>query len=722
MKKLKIFLCMLLVLIAVSQCVMVSNATTPYANYFIVNGTSGKMTLPTPAAYEVVGTLNLSMTDIGSLNAAKDMFLTNVESTDAEGNPITYTRLYIADTDNNRVVVLTNEPSRKSSEDRDLYISNGFRVDYVIEGDNSDKSDPSALNGPSGIYVDEDGTIIVADTRNFRLVEFTERGNFRYAYAAPESEMLGEDFNFQPLKIVKDDRGYIYVTSIADYRGIILLNSNGEFSSYYGANSVTLSFWESLVKTFWSREDTKGTIVKLPYTFQNIYASDDGYIYATTAGTSKGQLRKINSAGADVLYTDYDFNDPGTRANVALYDVAVDKDNNMFVLDNIGGRIYEYDKWGKNLFAFGVKGSGSGQFSDPQSIAVDDNGIIYVLDGQTNLITMFQATTFADKVHQAGKLFSDGLYDESFPIWQEVLNENSYYILALQSMGQIYYREEKYDDSMRMFYTAEDAANYSTSFIEKRYDFIRDNFSWIMGGIFGVLVLLIALKTLKKRYRQKHANVERKRTWFTPIADFFRSIGYIPRHPVDGFEGIRYENQGSYAAAIGVMVIYFITNMLSVLCTSFIYRNGKPLSMTNWPLQIGLVFVPWIAVVIVNYGVTTIMYGEGRFRDIFIGGAYCHVPFIFTQLPMALLSNVLSEQEKSLYSLANTIVALWVVFMVYMCIRGIHGYHAGKAIVVFLITVVGVAAVSGLFMIFYGLASQMFEFIIQFGKELSYLV
>ena len=60
--------------------------------------------------------------------------------------------------------------------------------------------------------------------------------------------------------------------------------------------------------------------------------------------------------------------------------------------------------------------------------------------------------------------------------------------------------------------------------------------------------------------------------------------------------------------------------------------------------------------------------------------------------------------------------------MIYMCIRGVHGYHAGKAIVVFLITAVGVAAVSGLFMIFYGLASQMFEFIIQFGKELSYLV
>ena len=33
-----------------------------------------------------------------------------------------------------------------------------------------------------GAFVDDDGTIIVADTNHQRLVEFTERGNFRYSY------------------------------------------------------------------------------------------------------------------------------------------------------------------------------------------------------------------------------------------------------------------------------------------------------------------------------------------------------------------------------------------------------------------------------------------------------------------------------------------------------------------------------------------------------------
>ncbi|MBE7056884.1 MAG: hypothetical protein E7388_05540 [Ruminococcaceae bacterium] len=721
MKKLKVFLCLILVFVSVAQCALVSNASTPYANYFISTNGTEKMTLPTPAAYEVIGTLNLAMTDIGSLNGAKDMHLVNYEGTDAEGKTVTYTKLYIVDTKNNRIVILTNEPSSKVVSS-DLYISNNFRVDFIIEGDPNDPSDPATLKGPSGIYVDDDGTILVADTNNFRLVEFTERGNFRYAYEAPESELLGSDFNFQPLKVIKDERGYIYATSIADYHGVLLLNANGEFSSYFGANAVTLTFWESLVKTFFSREDTQGTIVTLPYTFQNIYISEDGYIYATTAGTSSGQLRKINSAGVDVLYSGYDFSDPGLRSNVALYDVAVDKDNNMFVLDNLNGRIYEYDKWGKNLFAFGSNGTGAGQFSSPQSIGVDDDGIVYVLDDQTNLITMFKPTVFADKVHEAGYLFSQGLYDDSFPVWQSVLEENSYYILALQSMGQIYHREEEYDKALDMYYKAEDATNYSTSFIEQRYDFTKEYFTHIVVVLLVLIVIWYVVSYLRRRYRRKHAHLEKKRTWFTPISEFFGSLKFVTRHPVDGFEGIRYENQSSYGAALAIMLIYFVTNMLSILCTSFIYRNGRPLSMTNWGLQIGLVFVPWIVVVIVNYGVTTIMYGEGRFRDIFIGGAYCHLPFIFTQLPMAILTNILTQEEASLFSLAQTIIGIWVGFMVFMCIKGVHGFHVGKAIIVLILTIAGVAAVSGLFMIFIGLASQMFEFIIQFGKELSYLV
>ena len=95
---------------------------------------------------------------------------------------------------------------------------------------------------------------------------------------------------------------------------------------------------------------------------------------------------------------------------------------------------------------------------------------------------------------------------------------------------------------------------------------------------------------------------------------------------------------------------------------------------------------------------------------------------MYLLLPFALLTHLLTLNEASLFNLAQVIIYIWVVLLVYFCIKGVHGFHPVKAFVVFFLTLVGVVAVALLFMIVYGLAEQMFDFIIQFGKELSYLV
>ena len=171
-----------------------------------------------------------------------------------------------------------------------------------------------------------------------------------------------------------------------------------------------------------------------------------------------------------------------------------------------------------------------------------------------------------------------------------------------------------------------------------------------------------------------------------------------------------------------VMVLYTIVAVASEYVTSFIFRDGKSLDLINPFSTILISLLPWLVMCIVNYGVTTIMYGEGRLRDIFIAGAYCHAPWMFAMLPIYALTQVLSLNEASLWNLCNTILMILVVFLVYFAIKGIHGFHPVKAFVVFFITVVGVAAVALLFMVVYALTSQLFTFIAQIVKELSYLV
>ena len=697
--KFKKFICLLILTSLVLSTGITASARTPYANYYIQE--KEKTAKPIPAAYETSTVIDFLSTETGKLKNPEDMFI------DDEG------KIYVADTGNNRIVVYGADYK--------------FLFEISSDGTYVD-GDLSALKDPTGVYVDpDDGAIIVADSGNGRIVEFTKYGNLRYSYSKPESDLLSKDFSYQPEKITKDSRGFMYVTNKGDSNGIMQLSSNGEFISYYGTNKVNLSFWESLAKLLWSREDRKGSVVTLPYTFTNIYSSADGYMYATTTTETPPQVRKINIGGSDVLYGAYDFRDNSIMSsfstiNQIFCDVTVDKYNNMLIVDRQYGRIYEYDERGNNLFAFGTKGNGYGQLSYPVSIETDGNGRVYVLNKTTGNITVFKPTEFANLVHVANAYYSDGKYEESLKEWEKVVEKSNYYSLALVNIGNIKLREEFNSEAYDFFYEAENATYASEAYEEMRADFLRDYFSWIVITIVVLLALWVAVVTIKKFRRKKYGVPVEKKNFFTAIKHFFGRVTNIMRHPVDGFEEIRYENQGSYLDMIAIMILYAIVSVISAYATSFIYRGGASLDTIEPVLTFFFAFLPWGVICIVNYGVTTIMYGEGRFRDVVIGGAYCHGPLMLLSLPYAALTHLLTLNESGIYGIIGTLLTIYTIALVYFCIKGIHGFHPVKAFVVFMLTAVGVVAVVLLFLIVYGLAAQMFDFIIQFGKEMIYLV
>ena len=697
--KFKRFIGLILLFSLILSIGITASARTPYANYYIQE--KEKTAKPIPAAYETSTVIDFLSTETGKLKNPEDMFI------DKEG------KIYVADTGNNRIVVYSAKYE--------------FLFEISSDGQYSE-GDLAALKEPTGVYVDpDDGAILVADSGNGRIVEFTKYGNLRYSYPKPESEILVEGFSYQPEKVTKDSRGFMYVTNKGDSNGIMQLSTNGEFISYYGTNKVNLSFWESLSKLLWSREDRKGTVVTLPYTFTNIYSSDDGYMYATTTTETPPQVRKINIGGSDILYGAYDFRDNSimsafSAVNQIFCDVTVDKDNNMLIVDRQYGRIYEYDERGNNLFAFGSKGTGYGQLSYPVSIEADNNGNVYVLNKTAGNITVFKPTEFAELVHEANSLYSAGKYEEAMVVWQKVREKSNYYTLALVNIGNILLREEKNNEAYEYFYEAENATYGSEAYEEMRATFLRDWFSWIIIGIVVLLALWVLIVSIKKARRRKYGPPVEKHNVFSVIRNFFKRVTGIMKHPIDGFEEIRYENKGSYADAIIIMILYAVISVASVYAESFIYRNGASLDTVNPLITILISFLPWIVVCVVNYGVTTIMYGEGRFRDVIIGGAYCHGPLMLLSLPYALLTHLLTLNESGIYNIIGTLIYIYTVILVYFCIKGVHGFHPVKAFIVFLLTLVGVAAVALLFFIVYGLAAQMFDFIIQFGKEMIYLV
>ena len=71
------------------------------------------------------------------------------------------------------------------------------------------------------------------------------------------------------------------------------------------------------------------------------------------------------------------------------YDLALDAQDRLFVVEYGAGRILQFTVHGELLGAFGKQGSASGQFSTPWGVTVDSRGALRVADtGNRRLVAL----------------------------------------------------------------------------------------------------------------------------------------------------------------------------------------------------------------------------------------------------------------------------------------------------------------------------------------------
>jgi DNA-binding beta-propeller fold protein YncE len=78
-----------------------------------------------------------------------------------------------------------------------------------------------------------------------------------------------------------------------------------------------------------------------------------------------------------------------THAFLQPTDVAVGKDNTIYVVDGVNNRIKVFNEKGDFKFSFGKKGTAQGAFDTPVGITVDSSGQVYVADTGNRRIQIF---------------------------------------------------------------------------------------------------------------------------------------------------------------------------------------------------------------------------------------------------------------------------------------------------------------------------------------------
>ncbi len=502
-KHLKIAVVFVIVLIMLAlPCSALSQDTS-----YMYDGNNKSYTAPVAYAASRI----ISGTDMGTtpLGGPEDLYV------DKNGT------IYIADTKNNRIVVLN---------------SNFEFIREITEYKDGDTV--GTLKGPRGVFLfdnqikegensADDDLLFICDTDNHQILALDMDNNVVLRDKGEEIIAVNENLEFKPEKIAVDSDMTIYVVDPNVYQGILQYDRNLNFESFFSPNDVQVSVavrMANMWKQFFSDEQGDYMQKALPAPYNNLYMSRDNYLYTTAHGVEVGdELKCLNAIGDNVLRTpqtelgevafgDLEVSYSGTSVVSSTFvDIHCDENGIITALDQRRGKIFQYDRECNLVCIFGGIGITKGAFDKP--IAIDKVGDVYiVLDSFTNSITTFEPTNYIKTVYNALDYYNLGKYTESRGIWEDVLSMNNNYTIAYRSLGRACIQEGEYKLAMEYLKIGNDQYFYSMALKEYRKEFIRSNMWWIaIVVIIAFVGLVIGTKRLRYWLQSKPYPKKRKK-------------------------------------------------------------------------------------------------------------------------------------------------------------------------------------------------------------------
>ena len=222
---------------------------------------------------------------------------------------------------------------------------------------------------PYSVDVDSKGDVWVADRGNHRIQKFDKDGNFLFKFGYFGSKE-GQFNNPRQIAVDKDIK-YVYVADSKNNR-IQKFDSSGKFIKSWG--------------TLGNRDGQ----FSLPVT---VIIDSNGDLIVNDRGTNR--VQKFDSDGEFLLK--FGSTGKGNNQFSEVEHMATDKYDNIYVNDPQLGdtgsgnpSVKKFDTYGKFITKFGSLGKGNGKFTDPEHLAVDSDGNVYVSDRKANTIQVFK--------------------------------------------------------------------------------------------------------------------------------------------------------------------------------------------------------------------------------------------------------------------------------------------------------------------------------------------
>ncbi len=194
---------------------------------------------------------------------------------------------------------------------------------------------------------------------------------------------------------------------------------------------------------------------------------------------------------------------------------------------------------------------------------------------------------------------------------------------------------------------------------------------------------------------------------------------YVILHPFDGFWDLVHEKRGSLAAAHTFLVLFLLTRVLKLMYTNFQFISA-PLQYINIYEQCASLLFPFLVLCLANWALSTLFDGKGRFKDIYMAMCYALVPYILIQLPLILISNFISFDEASYYTVLMSVSIIWCLFLAFVGLMQVHDYSPGKTIIFIFFTIFGALVILFLILVFFSLLSDAIGYFVSLYREIVF--
>ena len=520
-----------------------------------------------------------------------------------------------------------------------------------------------------------------------------------------------------------------------------MLNDDGDFFGFIGAQKVTIGALEILWRQIQTDEQRAYSEEYVSTEFNNITIDNQNFIYVTTSSIDESDqqnainskskssdfapVKKLNASGSDVMKRNGFYPPSGevriTNLSTAtitgaskIIDVACGPEGTWSIIDEKRSKVFTYNDNGDLLFTFGDKGNQTGNIDSVEAIAYQGSKIL-VLDKTNDNIVVYRRTEYGDLLLSAIEHNNDRLYDMTIDDWTEILKRNNNFDAAYIQIGKALYRQGKYEESMNYFKSAYETENYSLSYKEVRKQWANKYFWMIPIVIVVVCILLAKFFGFAAKVNKRTALKLGRKSLKEELLYAFHVI----LHPFDGFWDLKHEKRGSARSAFVILIVTILAYYYNTIGQGYIF-SPRPSTAFNIMSSVSAVLAPLLLWVVANWCLTTLFEGEGSMKDIFVASCYALTPLPLIMIPVTIATTFLTKSEAGVVTMLVTFAYIWLGLLVFFGMMVTHDYSAGKNILTCIATIVGMAFIMFIGILFSSLMAKIVSFVTNIVEEITY--